>query len=412
VRRLLGHVVLAAAVVAFAVSCSAGSSSDDAQPGDGTSTTRPTIPDSAKEAILEALTADAMAEAGASGAIVGVWGPDGFEHVDAVGLATVEPTTPMDADMRFRIGSITAAFTCTVLLQLVDEGRVTLDDPVSGFVDFVPNGDANLAQLCSHTSGIPDYATDPEFVAELAANPTKVWSPGELYGIAFGRTPDFEPGEGWQYSATNLWLAGEVVQQITGQPVGDEIDQRILEPLRLRRTAYPDVDEGVLPDPHPEGYWAADPSAPARDVTVISPSSFGPAGAMTSKLSELSTLARALASGHLLRPTSHERRIDSVPIDRAGPDWLGYGIGVVTVGPLIGHHGEVPGFLSAMLHDPETATTIVVMLNNSTGGGQVALALAASMAAVVLPDRVPFTSEEATVALAEVDLGGVRAGEG
>jgi D-alanyl-D-alanine carboxypeptidase len=408
VRRLLVHVALAAAVVAFAVSCSAGSSSDDAQPDDGTSTTRPTIPDSAKEAILEALTADAMAEAGASGAIVGVWGPDDFEHVDAVGLAAVEAATPMDPEMQFRAGSITGALTCTVLLQLVDEGRVTLDDRVSGFVDFVPNGDASLAQLCSHTSGIPDYATDPEFLAELAANPTKVWSPGELYEVAFARTPDLDPGERWQYSATNLWLAGEVVQQITGQPIGDVIDERFLEPHRLRRSTYPDADDVTLADPHPEGYWAPDPQAPARELTLLSPSAFGPAGALTSNLFDLRTIARALATGELLSESSQRRRLESVPIDPAGPAWLGYGLGVVTVGPLAGHHGAIPGFASALLHDDETATTIVVMLNNSTAGAEVALALAASMAAVVIPDRVPFTSEEATVALAEVDLGGVR----
>jgi D-alanyl-D-alanine carboxypeptidase len=401
-RRVLVPALIALALLA--ASCSERQSSDAPAPEGPTEPT--TIPDAAKEAILEALLTDAVAEAGSPGGLAAVWGPGGFEFVHAAGLARVDTGEPMQPEMQFRIGSITAAFTCTVLLQLVDEGQLALDQPVSDFIDFVPNGDATLGELCRHTSGIPDFVTSPEFVDQLSADPTRIWSPGEVFALAFTQSPSFPPGTGWQFSATNLWLVGEIIQQVTGRPIDTVIAERVLDPLELSSTAYPAVDEVDLPDPSPDGFWAPDPAAPARDITELGPSWAGPAGALVSDLFDLRAFARGLGTGELVSEAVHERQLESLPVQPDGPVWLGYGLGVVTVGPLVGHHGEIPGFLTAVLHDPETSTTIVVMLNNSTGGAEIALGLAASMAAVAVPDRVPFTSEQATVAFGGVSLAG------
>jgi len=95
-------------------------------------------------------------------------------------------------------------FTATVLLQLADEKKVQLDDPVAKYLPFVPNGqNITLRMLANMTSGLFSYTEDDAWANTIVAEPKRVWTPRELVDVAFKHPPDFAPGTGWHYSNTN-----------------------------------------------------------------------------------------------------------------------------------------------------------------------------------------------------------------
>ena len=123
-----------------------------------------------------------------------------------------------------RIGSITKSFTGTVVLQLVDEGWLGLDDPISRHLAGVPNGDnITIRQLLNMTSGLYNYSEDRGFNESLDADPGRVWTPEELLAIGLGRQPYFPPGTGFHYSNTNSVLLGKLVEAGDGRSIGTGI---------------------------------------------------------------------------------------------------------------------------------------------------------------------------------------------
>ena len=157
--------------------------------------------------------------------------------------------------MHFRIGSITKTFTGTVILQLVDEGKLRLDDPIAKYQPEVPNGaNITIRQLLQMTSGLFNYTDDPAWNQALDANRQRVWSPQELVAIALAHPPYFAPGTDFHYSNTNTVLLGLIIEQITGNNVADEFARRIFTPLGMRETVMPPPTMAAIPDPHPRGY--------------------------------------------------------------------------------------------------------------------------------------------------------------
>ena len=154
---------------------------------------------------LDVAINQAMRTASVPGAIVGVWGQQG-QYVWAAGIAD-----------NSRIGSVTKTFTVTGVLQLVDEGKLGLDDPIAKYVDGVPSGDQiTLRQLADMQSGLCNYTATDTFRDALFADPHRTFSPRELLGYAFARSAVFPPGQGFDYSNTNTVLLGLVVEKVSG----------------------------------------------------------------------------------------------------------------------------------------------------------------------------------------------------
>ena len=150
----------------------------------------------------------------------------------------------------FRIGSLTKTYVATVLLQLAEEGRLSLDDPVARFLPgLVPGGDKiTIRQLLNQTSGLFDYEKDPRVLAPyLAGNLAHRWAPRKLVRIAVSHRPLFTPGTRYSYSNTNYILAGLIVEAATGSTLGRVLDRRLFTPLRLRHTAFPTSPRGRCP---------------------------------------------------------------------------------------------------------------------------------------------------------------------
>jgi len=335
---------------------------------------------------LDDAVSAAVKRAHASGAIVGVWAPWAGSWTEAKGTTETKGSTPLKTSMSFRIGANTKSMTCTVLLGLVDAGKVALDDPVAKYLPrMIGLGSITLGQLCSSTSGIGDY--QPGLISQFVNNPTRQWVPMELVSDGLAEKPTGQPGEKYAASDTGYVLLGMALQQATGRSWNDLYQQYVWGPLDLKNTSLPDPATLKLPSAHPHGYastvdLAGTPKCDAPiDDTELSSSMGFTAGGVVSTLSDMKTYAQALAAGTLVSPASSKRQWTTNPISGA-PTWEGYAMGAVTLGPMRGYSASIPGFLTAMLSDPTSGLTVVVMLNNSTIGSSYAQLLSMQLASI------------------------------
>ena len=223
----------------------------------------------------------------------------GTVTVAASGLADLATKTPIAVGDRVRIGSLTKTFVATVVLQLEAEHLLSISDTVSRWLPgLVPGGaDITIRELLQHFSGLYSYTNDPGFQQALTADPTRVWRPTELVRIAVAHPPVFPPGTTFAYSNTDYVLLGMIIRAATGHSVGQELRDRIFEPLDLRDTSFPYADPH-LPRPFAHGYVLG--TAGPVDTTVMSPSWLGAAGGMVSTAPDLARFYTALFGGKLL----------------------------------------------------------------------------------------------------------------
>lgn len=315
-----------------------------------------------------------MAQLGVPGLVVQVEAPGLCHWIATLGTGDVAKRRPMYLNGHVRIGSITKTFTGTVVLQLVDEGRIGLDDPISLHLSGVPNGNAiTIRQLLYMSSGLYNYSEDLAFNQSLDADPQRVWTPKELLVIGFSQPPYFPPGAGFHYSNTNSTLLGRLVETVTGNPLGQEFQRRIFRPLRMGESSLPDLDDTAIPGPHPRGYMfgtnvgSLPPDCDAvsvgrHDVTNVSPSWTWAAGGAISTLRDLRIWSRALALGTLLTPATQAQRLQWIPTS-SSPGAPRYGLHITNFAGIIGHDGALPGFQSFMGYVPARDVTIVVLAN-------------------------------------------------
>ena len=304
------------------------------------------------------------------GAVVAVYQGDEPLIDRAYGVASLEMQEPLTKAHAFRIASLTKPFVATVLLQLVDEGAVSLDDPIARYVDGVPSGDEiTLRMLAQHTSGLRNYIGLPDVKAAFASDPERTWTEDELLGFAFEYGPHFDPDDdGWMYSNTNYILLGRVIEAVEGRPLDEVIHERICKPLGLRDTFY--SADAAMPTPHARGYQMGDASGPkfwvgegdvAWDETRASPSMWHAAGAMVSTLDDVRRFLEALVEGELVSDAAHAEQMTwrktGYPVDYR------YGLGVINYMGGIGHTGMVPGYQVTASHDPELDISVVVLAN-------------------------------------------------
>lgn len=321
------------------------------------------LPDSVA-AKLDAAAASSFKAAAAPGAIVGVSTPQGtWTHV--YGVADPATNAPMTADMHMRIGSVTKTFTGTLILQLAQDGKLSLSDTIDEYVTGVPNGNRiTLAMLANMTSGVASYFTKP-FLQRYFADPSTVFTPDELVHDGVAASPVFSPGARFDYSNTNTILLGEVIEKVSGEAFGQVLQQRILTPLGLSGTSFPDTSP-TIPAPHPQGFTlqgSGTPQHPAN-ATDWNPSFGWAAGGMISTLQDMLTYDRALGTGRgMLSPESQKTRLDSIPGS------AGYGLALGCIDGWVGHTGELPGFNSSVFYDTTSDTSVVVLVNSDIASG-------------------------------------------
>jgi D-alanyl-D-alanine carboxypeptidase len=307
------------------------------------------------------------------------------EITSTYGTTTLGGSTPVSLDDHVRVGSNTKTWTGTVILQLVQEGKIALSDPVSKYRPDVPNGkNITIEELLNMRSGLFNYTETYELNHQLDVNPQRAWQPEELVAMGDGLPVYFAPGEGYHYSNTNYVLLGLIAEQIEAEPLQQIFQQRLFGPLGLTQTSFPSIDDASIPTPSTNGYMYTDnvltlseSRLPAdllaqaeagtlrpNDETHLNPSWAWAAGGGISTIRDLATWVKAMVGGHvLLNPDLQQRRLKSViPISKGASTAYGWGIGQLRPG-IFGHTGELPGYNSYMGYDPSNKVTVVVWTN-------------------------------------------------
>ncbi|MEU5423327.1 serine hydrolase domain-containing protein [Streptomyces sp. NPDC001407] len=329
---------------------------------------------------------EAQVRAGVPGVLGQSVGEDGGWQGSA-GVADRTTHRPRAAHDRFRVGSITKAFTSVVLLQQEAEGKLRLDDTVDHWLPGVVRGhghdgrEITVRQLLNHTSGIFNYTEDAGVREDLTSGFYRhrfdVHTPRQLVDIAMAHAPDFRPGRGWHYSNTNYVLAGMIAEKVSGRPYATEVTRRVLGPLHLRATTLPG-DSPWMPDPHGRAYGKLDsaPDAKIHDVTDFNPSWAYAAGEIVSTTGDLNRFYHALLGGKLLPERQQRELLTAVPTGGESP--ITYGLGVYTTTLSCGvkvwaHDGGIPGSTSVVSSTPDGRHTAAFNLNADWTGDVMAL---------------------------------------
>lgn len=323
------------------------------------------------------------------GAVILLRTPQG-EFTVTYGTTLLGATTPPRADTHFRAASNTKTMTAAIIMQLAQENKLSLDDPVSKYVSGVPNGDhITIAELLEMRSGLYNYTNAAVIWENMDRHPSKVWSPAELLAIAFAHPPNFPPGAAFEYSNTNYVLIGLIVEKAGGKSLAQAMQDRLFGPLRLQDTLLPASAVNTIPDPYSHGYlygsasvamvgtppYSPQVQASARagtllpkDYTGLNHSFAAGAGGVISTANDLATWIQALVAGRVLNATYQRRWLDSPqPEDPNKPDGqqYGYAIDKLRWGPntIYFHGGETAGYNSFMGYDPGNQVTLVVWTN-------------------------------------------------
>ena len=323
------------------------------------------------------------------GAVVLLRTPQG-EFTVSYGTALLGATSPPGVDTHFRIASNTKTMTAAVIVLLAQEGKLSLDDPVSKYVSGVPDGDKiTIAELLNMRSGLYTYDDDPEFWSVLERDPTKIWTPAEVLAIAFTHPPYFPPGADFHYSNTNYALLGLIAEKIEGKPLASCFQGRLFGPLGLKDTMLPAAGSNTIPDPYSHGYlyggcsfrnltdkpYPPDIQAAVRagtlkpdDCTGQNSSYASAAGGAISTANDLAIWIKALVGGKVLNADYQRHWLDSLQPEVASkPEGqkYGYGISQFSWGPntIYFHGGEMPGFNSKISYDPTNQLTLIIWTN-------------------------------------------------
>lgn len=288
-----------------------------------------------------------------------------YKWEKAKGYADLEKKTPMRLDNTYRIGSVTKTFTISVLLQLVDEGKVSLDDNILKYFPDFPNGDKiTVRMLADMRSGIYNYSESQPFEDSLTNRPAKIWNDDELVKMALMFPSYFPPDSGFHYSNTNTILIGKIIEKVTGSKWQSEVKKRIINPLGLKNT-WTANGRDIMGN-YAHGYMQMDSaSTKLTDVTSYYDVSWaGAAGDIISDINDIKIYLRALGEGKFYSEKMNEAR----------KQWaithgdLKYGLGMFSVGGFLGHNGGIPGFTNFSAYSPEKDCSIIVMYNTQRTG--------------------------------------------
>ncbi|HUG49030.1 MAG TPA: serine hydrolase domain-containing protein [Candidatus Limnocylindria bacterium] len=315
---------------------------------------------------LEGLLDDWLVASRAPGAVLGLRLADGQTVVVAGGQTDDAGGFPVEADHRFRIGSITKTFVAALLVRLAGEGLLGLDDVLALHVPWAPHAErVTVRQLLSHTSGMPDFAAEPAYRQGLLLDPGRVWTARETVEFVAERELDFDPGTEWAYSNTNYTLAGLVAEAVVGEPLADLLRDRIAAPAGLADTYLEGLEDS--PPIETAGHYDIDGDGDLENVRIIPytglVTSGAAAGGLSSTAADVLAFAVGLAGGQLLDATQLEELTAPAP----GSPAYGLGVGLFRREgrDLWGHAGGLPGYTALLVHVPADGASAVVLVNAS-----------------------------------------------
>jgi D-alanyl-D-alanine carboxypeptidase len=324
------------------------------------------------------------------GAVVGVWVPGKGEFTKGFGYSRLSPKTEMALDDHFRIGSNTKTFVATVMLALIDEKKLNLDDTISQFNLGlkIPNEQRiTLRLLAEMRSGIIDVYSIPWVQKESSAWWTRQ-TPRDWVTIAGKQPPLFAPGAKYNYSNTNWFLIGLIIEKVTHHTIVAEIRDRLLTPMGLSQTSFPTTNWG-MPVPYAHGYELNDKKQWIDQSAALAPSVSWAAGAMISDMADMQKWVKAYVTGTTNSAATQKARLTCVP---TGEGNLSFGLGIGCSAGWYGYTGGITGYNTGAYYMPATGASIIVFVNSQVEKPfpGVANAIFRDIAKIITPNNVPF----------------------
>ena len=320
-----------------------------------------------KEQVLSA--AQSLVDGGYPAALTAVRDKDGNTIGAAAGTGNLETGEAPPLDGEVRIGSNTKTFVAVVILQLVQEGKITLDEPIETYLPGLLHGEGidgakiTVRQLLQHTSGLPEYTDTVPGETDIFQVRDNYYSLRDLLDVALSKPAVFEPGSQFRYTNTNYIVLSLLAEKVTHRPLAEQITKRIIEPLGLTHTYLPGPGEENIRGTHPHAYTRNN-QGQLEDITRQDPSAAGGAGAMISTPSELNKFFQATFDGTLLSQDSIAEMKKTV--DTGGTHGNGYGLGLINYplscgGSAWGHGGTIHGYQTYDAVGPDGAAVTIAV---------------------------------------------------
>ncbi|MBA3669520.1 MAG: serine hydrolase [Sphingomonas sp.] len=302
--------------------------------------------------------------AGGPGAAVVVSEHGKIVYSGQAGMADIAAKRRITQTSVFRLGSITKQFASAVVLQLVQEGRLKLTDPIGKYLKDYPNGsNITVREILNHTSGIQDYTEIEGFMVE--DNTDKPYTTAQLLALFKDLPAVSKPGEKWAYNNSGYILVGALIEAVTGNSWASEVDRRIARPLGLKSIQY-----GINERSNPlmaTGYTAGEDKSvkPAIKIDMTVP---GAAGALDGDVGDLARWADALHHGKVVSAPLYAEMIAPTKLPDGHLENYGYGLapGTLSDAPTIGHSGGIFGFLTDSLYFPKEDLFIAAFANSDS----------------------------------------------
>jgi D-alanyl-D-alanine carboxypeptidase len=358
-------------ILALAVMCCSGAALAQSSLAQGSLDVDSIAPD--LKAKIDTAAQDVLAKTGVPSASVAIVEHGAIVYTQAYGRAKLDPAVEATPAMRYSIGSISKQFTAAAILLLEQQGKLSIDDTVSKYIpDLTRANEVTIRMLLSHTSGYQDYWPEdyvmpPMLEATTAQDILDVW----------GKKPlDFDPGTKWQYSNTNYVIAGRIVEQVSGKPLMEFLQQNVFKPLDMRAVWNSDAQK--LGDTDAEGYvrYALGPLRPAPKEGK---GWMFAAGELAMPAYDLAQWDISVMVRSLLDAKSYDEMF--APVNLKSGESSHYALGLFvrdTNGHVTYEHsGEVSGFVSDNVVFPNDKAAIAVLTNQdaSPAAGGIARAL-------------------------------------
>jgi CubicO group peptidase (beta-lactamase class C family) len=315
-----------------------------------------------------------IADTGIPSASVAVVQHGEITYLHAYGKARLEPTMPATTEMQYSIGSVSKQFTAALILMLVEDGKMTLDDPIGKYLPRLTRAnEVTVRELLSMTAGYQDFWPE-DYVMTSMMGPTTAQHILDVWG---SKPLDFDPGTQWQYSNTNYVIAGRIAEIVGGKPLVEQLRARIFEPLHM--TGVRDQDASHLPPSDPTGYYQH-ALGPLRPAPLEGTGWMFAAGELAMSPHDLALWNISMMNRTALKTASYDAMFTNVKLKSGKP--TGYGLGL-QVGErdgqrVISHSGEVSGFVSqnTVYPDSKAAVTVLTNIDASSAAAAIARALA------------------------------------
>lgn len=281
----------------------------------------------------------------------------------AYGMADMDAKLPLSADMALRLGSVTKQFTATAILILAEQGKLSLSDDIRKFLpDFPYKGKTiTVEHLLTHTSGVPNYTSNPSFATTMAQDMTVAQMMATFQDAPLA----FAPGERYAYSNSGYFLLGAIIEKVSGMRYADFLARSIFQPLGMQHTAYEGAER--KPVVQARGYRGSQGKfSLGLPLSMTQPFA---AGSLVSTVDDLARWDAAITAGKLLKPTSWRQAFTPYTLKSGAPTRYGYGwqVGKLKGSSTLEHGGGINGFSSYALRLPDEKVYVALLANSESG---------------------------------------------